>query len=115
MRKSVLLITGISGAGRSTSLKILEDLSYEAVDNLPLKFLSTLATSVDGVERPLAIGIDVRTRGFQIDKFFSALDTLKKKSGSSVKIIFLDCDNDCLLYTSPSPRDATLSRMASCA
>ena len=96
MRKSVLLITGISGAGRSTSLKILEDLSYEAVDNLPLKFLSTLASSVDGIERPLAIGIDVRTRGFQIDKFFSVFDTLKKKSGSSVKIIFLDCDNDVL-------------------
>ena len=96
MPEFVLLITGISGASRSTSLKILEELGYEAVDNLPLKFLSTLASSVDGAERPLAIGIDIRTRGFQIDKFFSALDKQKKSSGFCVKIIFLDCDNDVL-------------------
>ena len=73
-RKPVLLVTGISGAGRSTTLKILEDLGYEAVDNLPLTLLSNLVAPEVGALRPLAIGIDIRTRGFFIDGFFALLN-----------------------------------------
>jgi UPF0042 nucleotide-binding protein len=58
------VVTGLSGAGRTTALKILEDLGYEAVDNLPLMFLSGLAGDVAGAERALAVGIDSRTRDF---------------------------------------------------
>ena len=65
---AILLVTGMSGAGKSTVLKTLEDLGWEVVDNLPLALLEALLAAP--VERrrsaaaPLAVGIDSRTRGF---------------------------------------------------
>ena len=56
----VVIVTGVSGAGRSTALKALEDMGYEAVDNLPLSLLSNLVQP--GSSRPLAVGVDARTR-----------------------------------------------------
>ena len=58
----VVIVTGMSGAGRSTALKALEDLGYEAVDNLPLSLLSSLLSPGNGGGRALAIGVDARTR-----------------------------------------------------
>jgi len=95
-KKPVLLITGISGAGRSTTLKILEDLGYEAVDNLPVTLLSTLVAPDAGVLRPLAIGIDVRTRGFFMDDVLRGIDALINRVDLEVRVIFLDCDDDVL-------------------
>jgi len=95
-RKPVLLVTGVSGAGRSTTLKILEDLGYEAVDNLPLTLLSNLVAPEVGALRPLAIGIDIRTRGFFIDDFLGEIDALIKRIDLEVRLIFLDCDDDVL-------------------
>src|SRR3546814_13553329 len=65
----ILLITGMSGAGKSTALKTLEDLGWETVDNLPLSLLDRLLATPggrtsDADARPLAIGIDSRTRPF---------------------------------------------------
>ena len=53
----VILVTGLSGAGHSTALRALEDLGYEAVDNLPLALLNAPAS----FDRPVALGIDSRT------------------------------------------------------
>ena len=89
-RKPVLPVTGVSGAGRSTTLKILEDLGYEAVDNLPLTLLSNLVAPEVGALRPLAIGIDIRTRGFFIDDFLGEIDALIKRIDLEVRLIFLD-------------------------
>ena len=64
----ILLVTGMSGAGKSTALDTLEDLGWEVVDNLPLLLLNRLLATdlpqgaIDA--RPLAFGIDSRTRGF---------------------------------------------------
>ena len=76
----VILVTGISGAGRTTALKALEDLGYEAVDNIPLSLLENLlrtgqsrALAVPS-ERPLAIGVDIRTRDFEADDFLIRYD-----------------------------------------
>src|SRR5262249_41470714 len=59
-RLPLVLVTGLSGAGHSTALRALEDLGYEAVDNLPLALLNP----PDGFDRPVAIAVDCRTRGF---------------------------------------------------
>src|SRR5262245_34609383 len=59
----VILVTGMSGAGHSSALKALEDMGYEAVDNLPLSLLESV-TRPGTDAPPLAIGIDIRTRGF---------------------------------------------------
>ena len=55
----VIVVTGLSGAGKTHALKSLEDLGYEAVDNLPLSLLGSLVRSGE-LTRPLAIGIDIR-------------------------------------------------------
>lgn len=94
----VLLVTGLSGAGHSSALKGLEDLGYEAVDNLPLWLLRHLITPEPGdEERSLAIGVDIRTRGFAVDAFLTEIARLKAQPGLDVNLVYLDCDDDVLL------------------
>ncbi len=99
MKQPVVLVTGMSGAGRSTALKVLEDLGYEAVDNLPLSLLAGLVRQggSDGSTRPLAIGVDIRTRDFAVAPVIDALDRLISEEGVDIRILFLDCDDDVLL------------------
>lgn len=87
----VLLVTGMSGAGRSSALKILEDLGYEAVDNLPLGlFDKLLDPGDDDSGRPLAIGIDSRTRAFDADAIVERVGDLRAE-GVEITLVFLDC------------------------
>ncbi len=58
--RQVAIVTGLSGAGHSSALKILEDLGYESVDNLPLSLLDALLDEGG----PVAVGVDIRTRNF---------------------------------------------------
>src|SRR5262245_60957557 len=55
-RRRVLLISGLAGAGRTTALRALEDLGYEAVDNLPLELLPHVVSGLAGTDQPIAIG-----------------------------------------------------------
>jgi UPF0042 nucleotide-binding protein len=85
----ILLVTGLSGAGKSTVLRTLEDLGWETVDNLPLSLLDPLLATPpsagSGRERPLAIGLDCRTRGFDAVGLARQLESLP------VEMLFLDC------------------------
>lgn len=96
-RPRVLLITGMSGAGKSTALKVLEDLGYEAVDNLPLSLISGLVHPVRNSEQPLAIGIDIRTRDFGAGAFLAGIDELLTSEEVDARILFLDCTDDVLI------------------
>src|SRR3546814_20327655 len=64
-RTRLVLVTGMSGAGRSTALRVLEDEGYEAIDNLPLSLLSEVATEFV-LQRPTAVGVDLRTLDFAV-------------------------------------------------
>ena len=88
--RPVVLVTGLSGAGRSTALKVLEDLGYEAIDNLPLDLLGAMA--LEG--GPIALGIDIRTRSFAAGPLLDQLERLG--AGSKAKLLFLDCDDEVL-------------------
>lgn len=92
----ILLVTGLSGAGKSTALRTLEDLGWEAVDNLPLRLLNRLlATAAPaGVAdaRPLAIGIDSRTRGFDAQKVVDQIKAMQAER-ATIAILFLDCSD----------------------
>ena len=96
----VLLVTGMSGAGKTSALKALEDMDYEAVDNVPLVLLSSLVLPGQrdfrerGFRRPLAIGIDIRTRDFGVEPFRQEIDRLRDESEVEVQVLFLDCDDD---------------------
>ncbi len=95
--KRVVLVTGLSGAGMSTTLKALEDLGYDAIDNLPLAIIPVLIDRLTPDTGALALGIDTRTRDFTPDGLAAALDDLRGRPGLAVDLIFLDCDADTLL------------------
>ncbi|MBX9727955.1 MAG: RNase adaptor protein RapZ, partial [Sphingopyxis sp.] len=95
-RQTILLVTGLSGAGSSTALRSLQDMGWETVDNLPIRLLGPLLATppVDGSEageRPLAIGIDSRTRGFSADGIVRAIKRLRESGKLDVMTLFLDC------------------------
>jgi UPF0042 nucleotide-binding protein len=95
----LVLVTGMSGAGRSTALAVLEDLGFEAVDNLPLSFLPRLVQSTPSAPdtAPLAIGVDIRSRDFGVGALLAEIDRLKDAGDRRVVTVFLDCDDDELL------------------
>ena len=93
VRTRLLVVTGLSGAGRSTALKALEDMGYEAVDNLPLSLLPSLI-GPRAAMAPLAIGVDVRTRDFAVPSLVKTLDELTAGRSIDLKLLFLDCDDD---------------------
>lgn len=99
-RKSrpLLLVTGMSGAGKSSALKVLEDLGWEVIDNLPLSMLDALLAqdAEDGSGPPLALGIDSRTRGFDPQRLLEHFQKLRERRGPGVRICFLDADADVL-------------------
>ena len=90
----ILLVTGMSGAGKSTALDTLEDLGWEVADNLPLRLLNgLLATGLpEGASepRPLAFGIDSRTRGFDAGAILERIQAMQA-NGGQVSTLFLDC------------------------
>ncbi len=95
-RRRVLLVTGMSGAGLSVSLKALEDLGYEAVDNLRLSLVDALIRQDEGGRRPLAVVIDSRTRDFTIAAFLFQFDALRERTDIDVRLLFLECDDEVL-------------------
>lgn len=96
LKASVLLITGMSGSGRSLALKALEDMGYETIDNLPLFFLQSVVSTYNKDSNPLAIAIDVRTRDFSSDKFLQELEQLIQTPHLKTQMIFFDCDDEIL-------------------
>jgi UPF0042 nucleotide-binding protein len=89
----VLVVTGMSGAGRSTAAKILEDLGYTVIDNLPPQLLGSAVQAHDIPEahKHLAVVIDSRG-GLPIDELRSAITGLEQE-GILTRIVFLDADD----------------------
>lgn len=92
----LVLVTGPSGAGRSSALRVLEDAGFEAVDNLPLRLLPALLDG-GGDNRPIAVCIDPRNRDFTADRVIDALDLLIDEPELKVEVLYLDCSVDMLL------------------
>ena len=91
----IVLVTGMSGAGKSSALKAFEDLGFEAIDNLPLNLVLKLEqTPASSEARPLALGVDIRTRDFGVDAFLNHLRQLRDQAEGQVRVLFMDCDDD---------------------
>ena len=92
-RQRILLVTGLSGAGKTTALRVLEDLGWEAVDNFPIRLLGRLIgnASQEGPRPPLAIGFDSRTRGFVPHEIIAKVKELARRDDLTVTTLFLDC------------------------
>lgn len=94
--RRVLLVTGLSGAGLSTTLKSLEDLGYKAVDNLPLALVDTLLAQKEGLGKPVAIGIDSRTWDFSAAKLLKKVAALKGDKNLRAELVFVNCEDGIL-------------------
>ncbi len=93
-RRRVVLVTGLSGAGKSSILRTLEDLGYQAMDNLPLSLLPRLAASESCA---LAMGIDARARDFSSAALIARLDALRADPALDAQLIFATARRDVLL------------------
>jgi len=95
----VVIITGLSGSGKSTALRALEDIGFFCVDNLPVillpKFLSITTVSSPEVKQ-VAMVMDLRERSF-LDKYKRIFTGLKEK-GYKIEILFLESSDDSLLH-----------------
>lgn len=103
MSQEVLILTGMSGAGRSTVAHALEDLGWYVVDNLPPTLLADLIHQSSASEiKALAVVVDVRGGKF-FDELASSLSTLRK-SGSNFRVAFLDASDQALVQRFESTR-----------
>ena len=93
-RLRVVLVTGLSGGGKASVLRALEDLGYEAVDNPPLRMLEEMVTRS---ERRLAIGVDARTRGFDAALVLQALHRLRANPALRPELVYAWADETTLL------------------
>lgn len=112
----IVLVTGPSGAGRSLSIDALEDLGFEAIDNIPLSLVPRLLEGPP-LPQPLALGLDTRNREFSADALIELIDTLHRAPGVRTETLYLDCSADTLVqrYSETrrrhplSPNDAPLT------
>lgn len=100
--KRILLVTGLSGAGKSTVLRTLEDFGWETVDNLPLSLLNQLLSTppsagIAARHRPLAIGIDSRTRDFDAARIVQQTEMWSSEHDHPIETLYLDCAGSELL------------------
>ncbi|WP_298844349.1 RNase adapter RapZ [uncultured Roseobacter sp.] len=94
--RRIIFVTGPSGAGRSSALKVLEDAGYEAIDNLPLRLLDALLAGPEN-DKPMALGIDPRNRDFSTTRIIDTLGSLAVTPGVAPELLYLDCHPDVLL------------------
>ncbi len=86
----LVLVTGPSGAGRSTAIRAFEDMGYEVIDNLPLSLVPRLMEG-SPLGRPIALGVDVRNRDFNATGLIELIDTLTRDPRVSLELLYLDC------------------------
>ncbi|WP_372580089.1 RNase adapter RapZ [Ruegeria hyattellae] len=112
-KQRIVLVTGPSGAGRGSAIKVLEDLGYEAIDNLPMRFLNRLLDS-PASDRPMALGLDPRNRDFSTHGFLDMVAKLSRTEGLDLTTLYLDCSEEVLLRRfSETRRRHPMSRGAS--
>jgi len=100
--RELLILTGMSGAGRSTVAHALEDLGWHVVDNLPPALLPELATEMEKTESSVAVVVDVRGGKF-FDALASALEALGR-SDIKYRLLFLDASDQALVQRFESTR-----------
>ncbi|MGL6187466.1 MAG: RNase adapter RapZ, partial [Holosporales bacterium] len=87
-----VIITGLSGSGKSIIMKSLEDLGYETIDNPPLSLLRPAIEEKNPGGKPLAIGVDVRSRDFSPKELLKTVQELRE-GGKNLHLVFLESDD----------------------
>ncbi len=95
-KRQIVLLSGMSGAGLSTALKIFEDLGYETVDNLRLGLVPALTDDAAMLGKPLAIAINTRNANFTVEDLLRVDKLLASRPNVRISLLFLDCSNETL-------------------
>ena len=108
-RQRVVLVSGLSGAGKASTLHALEDIGFEAIDNPPLAFVEELVSRPgpgDGEGRMIAVGVDARSRGFKPEDVLATLQRLRANPALQAELVFVWADEAALQrrYTEPRRR-----------
>ncbi|MDN3615264.1 MAG: RNase adapter RapZ [Vibrio gallaecicus] len=93
----LIVVSGQSGAGKSVALRVLEDLGYYCVDNLPVALLSAFVSSIKDSNQNVAVSIDIRNLPKEPTLVSDALDQIKASNDIDVDVLFLDADKTTLL------------------
>jgi RNase adapter protein RapZ len=116
LQQPLIIVTGLSGAGISTTMAVLEDMGFAAYDNFPLSLLQQLLQQEKTAQRPVAISFDTRAHNFDPSALMKAITTLKQEGNWNVKTLFLSADESVLLKrfsetrrTHPMARDRAVS------
>ncbi|MCJ9428307.1 RNase adapter RapZ [Kordiimonas marina] len=98
-RRQLVIVTGLSGAGKSSALNAFEDIGYQVIDNLPLTLLSDLLNEMmtGDDRRPIAVGIDSRTLHFSPGQFTEAVQGLRTRPDIHLHVLFMDAADDVLM------------------
>ncbi|MGF1909132.1 RNase adapter RapZ [Vibrio kasasachensis] len=91
----LIVVSGQSGAGKSVALRVLEDLGYYCVDNLPVNLLDVFVQSIQGSKQNVAVSIDIRNLPEEPTLVNNVLSKLKQET--DVSVLFLDANKDTLL------------------
>ena len=87
-RQTVVLVSGLSGAGKASILNALADLGFEAVDNPPLELIEGLVRGPGSATQRLAIGVDARSRGFDADAVLATIARLRADPALRVELVY---------------------------
>lgn len=98
-RRQLVIVTGLSGAGKSAALHSFEDIGYQAVDNLPLNMLEQLLDEAahGGGQDPIAVGIDSRTLHFSPLHFAETVEIVRRRTEIQLHVLFMDASDDILM------------------
>jgi UPF0042 nucleotide-binding protein len=95
----LIIVSGVSGAGKSTALKALEDMGYHCIDNLPATLMHEFARHIEAEPQSyarIALGMDVRAPGLKLEEIPTWLDGLRD-AGVRTQLLFLNADDNILL------------------
>lgn len=115
-KQPLIIITGLSGAGISSTMAVLEDLGFAAYDNFPLSLLQQLLQQESVAVRPVAVSFDTRAQNFDPSSLMKAITVLKHAGDWNIKTLFLSADDTILLKrfsetrrTHPMARDRAIA------
>ena len=95
-KNELILVIGQSGAGRTTVIHILDDQGFDTLDNVPVHLIPRVVPR-ELVDKPLALGLDIRSKSFSLQNLMKEIINWKALSKSSVVILFLECSLDVLI------------------
>jgi UPF0042 nucleotide-binding protein len=93
----LIIVSGRSGSGKTVALRVLEDLGYYCVDNLPVSLLYDLVSTIRGKYHNLAVSIDVRNLPEENEELVDMLQQLRTNSDLQLSSFFIDADNATLV------------------